>query len=318
MLPRACQLQAPALNQARINSNMTRRILGCRGLNEIISWSFMSSKKYQLFGEVREELMLANPISSDLDLMRGSIIPNLIDSVKKSLARSFKDLSFFEIGPIFHKIDQQELVAAGIRYGMTAKKNIYHDMRAFDVYDVKADVLEALLGLGITTDEISLHQGGMPNYYHPGRSACLKLGDERIAYFGELHPKLVLEFDLKSPAQIFEIFLDNVKFKQNLSISNELISDFQGIERDYAFIIDKSFPVGNLIGLIKALAPQIITGVYLFDLYQGLNLQESQQSVALTVTIQALDHTLTGAEIEQLHQEIIAEVEGKTGGKLRT
>lgn len=297
------------------NINLTRKILAIRGLNEVITWSFMSSDKAGLFEELRSELKLQNPISSELDYMRPNIIANLLDALKKNQLRNYNDISLFEIGPVFTEIEDQYMVASGIRVGKNNGRNVYNDYRDYDVFDIKADLIAVLNEIGI--NENNLRSAKSTSYYHPGRSESLYLGKMQIACYGQLHPKILKAFNIKSSVVCFEIYLHNIDNKIRNKKKPFIISDYQAITRDYAFIIDREQNAIDIVNAVRSLNEKMIKNVELFDIYIDEHDTNGKKSIAITVTIQAQDHTLNEEEITKLNDNIIAKVKVKTGAKLR-
>lgn len=285
-----------------------RRLLATRGMTEAVTFSFMSSKK----AEIKPELMLLNPISMELDGMRPSILPNLIDAAQKNAARGIHNVALFEVGPVYEGVlpEQNRTVIAGIRTGETAQKNHYKNNRTVDAFDAKADLL-ALLSLSINPEKVTL-EAGATAHYHPGRSATLKLGQKTLGYFGELHPALGLE----NITVGFELYTDAVPAPSKTK-SKTTISDFQSVTRDFAFVVDEKMTAESIIKSVKNSDKNLITDVRIFDVYQGKGLAENTKSVALTVTLQPTTKTLETAEIEAVSAAIIANVQKNCAATLR-
>ena len=296
-----------------------RRFPASLGLNETVSWSFMNSSKAAYFSELQTELYLKNPISSELDYMRPSILPNLLEAIVKNQNRGSNNLALFEFGSIFQGIkpEQQLLTITGLRSGLNNDRNLYNDSRNIDVFDSKEDCFKIIAEMGL--DPSKLQYAKAPSYYHPGRSSALTLGNKIIAFFGEIHPKIAQYYDLKTSLVGFEIFLDNIPVsKPKLGRKGALqASDYQAIERDFAFLMDKNIETDKIIRSVMQCDKKLIKDVNIFDIYQGKGMGESEKSVAFSVTIQATDHTLLEQEIEQLCQKIIEAVTIATNGTLR-
>lgn len=297
------------------------RFAASLGLNEAVTWSFMSSKKAQLFTDLKDDLYLKNPISSELDYMRSSIIPNLLEVLEKNQNRGINDAAFFEMGSIFHGIkpDQQMLTITGIRGGYNNGRNIYADHRLVDVFDSKKDILLIIEEMGLDPSKLQYKIKDLPKYYHPGRSSALALGKNIIGYFGEIHPQIIKHYNLNNNAVGFELFLDNIPLpkpkygrKANLEAS-----DYQMVERDFAFIVDQDVSVDSIIRAVSQIDKKLIKDVQVFDIYTGKGMEENRKSVAFNVHIQALDHTLLESEIDELCQKIIDTVVKNTNGILR-
>tara|TARA_A100001015_G_scaffold259502_1_gene303499 strand:+ start:1332 stop:3734 length:2403 start_codon:yes stop_codon:yes gene_type:complete len=306
--------------------HLSQRALASKGYMETVTWSFTDSNIDKQFSKGEKEINIYNPISSDLDVLRRSIFSNLSIHLKKNQDRGYGDLSFFEIGPTFSGKNpgEQQTVVGGIKSGKVNRKSWSDKERNIDVFDVKSDVLRTLVELGI--DEKNLFISDLTkSSYHPGRSGSINLKSDRgphLAYFGELHPATLKKMDFKDINIFgFEIFLKNIP-KPNKKIrqlkANYSVSDFQKSERDFAFVIDKSFKVGLLEKLIKEVDENIIQKVVTFDIFEGENIPKDKKSVAINVTLQALDKTLSENDLDQVSQKIIKVVKEKTGATIRS
>lgn len=300
---------------------MLTRILASRGMMETVTWSFVSREQAEAFGGGQEDLILANPISSELDAMRPSILPNLATAAGRNAARGFPNLGLFEIGPQFEggEPGQQSRVAAGLRAGKTGPRHWDVAPRDVDVFDAKADVLGALQGLGMNTDNLQV-SAEAPSYYHPGRSGSLRLGRNVIAYFGDLHPAVLKLLDVKGPMVGFEIFVERLptpKVKATKTRPLLQASAFQPLERDFAFVVDHAVAADTMVRAARGADRQMVSDVTVFDVYEGTHMPEGKKSLAVTVTLQPHDRTLTDQEIEQISNRIISAIEKATGGTLR-
>jgi phenylalanyl-tRNA synthetase beta chain len=313
-------------------SRLSRTALAARGMNECVTWSFLSkdlAKHFSTYGvqnDNMDALTLSNPISSDLDQMRSSILPNLISAALTNADTGNGDTMLFEVGPVFPsaKPDGQQTHAAGIRYGHQGTKHWTGDSayRVNDIYDAKADAMAALEAAGApignlqTTRETSGH-------YHPGRSAALKLGKNVLAQFGEIHPAILDEMGIKGSVVGFEVFLENIptskSSKKSRGPSKTLLrlSQFQPLSRDFAFIVDENVEVESITRAAIGAERNLISSVNVFDVYQGKGIDAGKKSIAINVVFQPVKQTLTDKEIEGLSQKIIDTVSAKTGAILR-
>ena len=303
----ATELKAALKPAQRLLGDM-RRLLAMRGMTEAVTFSFMHSKK----AEIKPELMLLNPISAELDGMRPSILPNLIDAYQKNAARGIKNVALFEIGPVYEGVlpAQNRTMITGLRTGDTAPKNLYKQGRVVDAFDAKADLF-ALLGLSINPEKVTLETGATAQY-HPGRSATLKLGQKILGYFGELHPALGLE----ETAIGFELYADAVP-APNRKIQKPDISDFQPVTRDFAFVVAQDVTAEALLKAVKNADKNLIRDVTIFDIYTGKGLAEGTKSLAISVTLQPTQKTLETAEIEAISAAIIAKATKDCAATLR-
>lgn len=284
-------------------------LLASRDMSEVITWSFMNEEKAKLFSSISPKLKLQNPISSDLDYMRPSILPNLLDAAKRNIDRGFKNLSFFEVGPIFNEENAllQEKNISGIRTGKTTEKDLFKSSRDFDIFDIKADLFFIIDKLGFTSENMNITSNA-PSYYHPGRSALVMLGKSIIGIYGEIHPNIVNIFDVGAPVFAFEFFINNLpvaKSRKSFKKKRPFWSEYQKSVRDFAFIVPEETSVSSIIKTVKNCDKKLIQDVTLFDIYQGKNIESGKKSVAISVTIQAMDHTLTEKELEDINNKII-------------
>jgi phenylalanyl-tRNA synthetase beta chain len=306
--------------------HLSQRALASKGYMETVTWSFTDSKIDKEFAKGEKEIKIFNPISSDLNVLRRSIFSNLAIHLKKNQDRGNEDLSLFEVGPTFfgkNPGEQQTLVGA-IKSGAVGRKNWLEKLRNVDVFDIKSDTIRTLVELGINENDLYISDK-TKNYYHPGRSGNINLKSQNgphLAYFGELHPAIVSNLDFKEK-NIYglEIFLKNIpqpNKKVRMSKENYIASDFQKSERDFAFIIDKSFKAGEVESIIKKLESHIIKKVTTFDVFEGQNIPEGKKSIAINVVIQADDKTLTEKDLDQISEKIINTVKEKTGATIRS
>jgi phenylalanyl-tRNA synthetase beta chain len=325
-LERDSAISGPVLTLLQKRLCTARRALASRGMVEAVTWSFVGKAQAEVFGGGNPDLALANPIAADLSDMRPSLLPGLIAAAKSNFARGLGDVALFEVGQVFKSDaeDGQFVTAAGLRRG-TAKPGgagrHWSDKAApVDVFDAKADALALLAALGVAANAVQIVPGG-PEFLHPGRSATLQFGPRNIVgWFGELHPHVLETFDATGPLVAFEITLDLIpppKARPTRAKPKLDLSDFQPVERDFAFIVDKSVRAGDLIKAAQGADRNLIVNVGVFDLYAGAGVPEGKKSVALNVTLQPREKTLTDAEIEAVAQKIVAEAGKKTGATLR-
>ena len=316
----------PTLTKSQRQFHFLQRSLASKGYVETITWSFTDSKVNDLFKEQKKSIEIVNPISSDLNVLRNSIFSNLIFYLAKNLDRGFKDISLFEIGPVFFGSEpgQQETVIGGLNSGKKSRSSWLEIARNFDVYDAKQVVVQTLEEAGFNANKLFIDDN-TPNYFHPGKSGrvFLNKGKENLAaYFGELHPNILKKLDLKCEALVgFEIFIDNIKITSK-SLKDQKskfeVSDYQKSERDFAFIVDKNFISQDLTDVIYNVDKNLIKEVKIFDVYQGENIPGDKKSIAINVTIQSTEKTLEEKDLDLLSKSIIDLVENKTGAKIRS
>lgn len=299
-----------------IAPDKVRNSMISQGLTEIISWSFVDSNLVEIFGEKNEKLILANPISEEMNHMRPSLVIGLLQSYQKNSVRNFSDLSLFEIGNVFVSDAQRPMISC-LRAGKNKEQNHYHDERDFDVFDVKKDFLAIVEISGLRAESLQINSSDAPKYYHPHRSASLKLGKNIVGFFGELHPAVAKKFDIKTRVNLFEIFADTLPNQSKSSRKAYVQNDLPLVERDFAFLTDKNLAVGDLIRTISSVDKQLIKEVSIFDIFSGNNIAPDKKSVALRVKIEPQEKTLTSEEIEVISKKIIEAVNKSHGASLR-
>jgi phenylalanyl-tRNA synthetase beta chain len=314
------------LNYKQKLFHFAQRSVASKGYTEAVTWSFTDSKINTLFSELKNEIKLSNPISSDLDVLRSSLYSNLIISAKKNIHRNFEDLMLFEIGPIFKgsKPGEQSTMIGAIKTGKYSRKNWIEKERSFDVYDIKNDALRTLNEIGLDNPKIVV-SNKTKKWYHPGRSGLLSLGSTsgpELAYFGEIHPSIIKSLDLRTENVLgFEIFLDNIpeaKKKIREARPQFVVSDYQKVFRDFAFVIDEKYSSGEIISLVQKIDKELIKVVKIFDVYQGDNIVSGKKSIAFNVTLEPKDKTLNDKDIDQISKKIISVVQETTGATLRS
>ncbi|HEY8190188.1 MAG TPA: phenylalanine--tRNA ligase subunit beta [Micavibrio sp.] len=315
--------ETPSMTRAR----RARTVLATRGFDETLTWSFMDRRLAEKFGANDHQdaagLTLSNPISSELDFMRPSILPNLIQAAGRNHDRGYPDSALCEIGPVFEsrKKEGQRLCAAGLRSGSFHGRHwsSRECARAVDAMDAKADALAVLEAAGCPVGNLQISRDA-PSWHHPGRSGILRLGPTVLARFGEIHPALLEEMKIAFPVAAFEVFLDAIplqKKKGETARSLLQLSPFQPLSRDFAFIVDAALDADALIRAARSADKTLIGDVSVFDVYQGKGVEAGRKSVAIAVTLQPRDKTLTDKDIEDICNKIIANVTAKTGGQLR-
>jgi phenylalanyl-tRNA synthetase beta chain len=325
-LTRAPSIPKPVLTLIQTRTRRARRALAARGLAEGVTWSFISKKQAELFGGGDPSLALANPIATDMSDMRPSLLPGLIAAAQRNADRGFADLALFEVGQIFRgeKPEDQFIAASGIRRGTAGiaggGRQWSSKSAPVSVFDVKADSLAVLDALGLSADKVQIAPDA-PAWFHPGRSGVIRQGPKTIiGWFGELHPRVVEALGAEGPLAGFELILDSVpapkarptKAKPPLSLS-----DLQPVRRDFAFLLDRSVEAAKVLRAAEGADKKLISAVSVFDLFESDSLGAGKKSLAIEVTLQPTEHTLTDEEIEATSKKIVAEVVKATGGTLR-
>jgi len=315
----------PVLTPMQLRTRRARRALAARGMAEAVTWSFISKPAAELFGGGKAELALANPIASDLSDMRPSLLPGLIASVQTNGDRGFADVAMFEVGQIFRgdRPEDQFTAAAGIRHGYASSKGIgrhWSGTVMADAFDAKADALAVLAAAGAPMQALQIVPGGA-GWLHPGRSGTIQIGPQNIlGYFGELHPRTLEALRADGPLMAFEVNLDRIPAaKQRPTRAKPVLelSAFQPVSRDFAFIVDRAVKAGDLVRAAQGVDKKLIIDVTVFDVYEGKGIDEAKKSIAISVTLQPREKTMTDEEIDAVGAKVVAEVTKKTGGTLR-
>ncbi len=326
-LPQIPSMGKSTLTPAQARIALARRALATRGLLEVCSWSFLPEAQARMFGGGDAKLKLVNPISADLDTMRPSLLPNLLTAAMNNHNRSLDDLYFFEVGVQFHGTapNEQKNVAAGLRAGAGSEPRydgalFKQEALAAAVFEAKADALALLEQLNINTDGLTI-TANTPGWYHPGRSGALTLGGKVVlGYFGEIHPAILQAFDLAEiPVCGFEIFLDAIPLPRAKGKAKPMLkaSAFQPVQRDFAFLVDERVTAENIIRALVSANKELVTKVRIFDVYSGKGVEAGKKSVAVQVTLQAQDRTLSDAEITTVSQSLVTAAMKEFSGVLR-
>ncbi|MDC0196275.1 phenylalanine--tRNA ligase subunit beta [Gammaproteobacteria bacterium] len=322
-LEREATLPHGAINLTQDRRSRARRTLANRGMDEVVTFSFLQAELANLFGGSPEDIKLINPISTDLSIMRPSILPNLIGAAGRNVDRGFKNLALFEVGPQFkgENPDDEITVASGIRNLNAIPRGWNVVSRRVDVFDAKADALSVLNQIGGPAAKAQIVQNG-PDWYHPGRSGTIQLGPKLVlAHFGELHPVILNTMNTEGPIVGFEIYLDNIPLPKDQSRGKArptlALSPLQTVARDFAFILDNNVSAQDLINTALSADKQLISDVTVFDVFLGDTLEDNKKSVGIKVTLQPKETTLTDPEIEIVSNKIINKVLERTGGILR-
>ncbi len=320
------QRKKPTLNKYQKLFHFLQRSVASKGYLEAITWSFTDKCYNDHFRDTKKEIKIINPISMELGVLRNSMFSNLIMYMNKNLDRGFKDLSIFEIGPIFNGSNpgEQNTVVCGLSAGKKSRLSWIEKDRNVDVFDVKRDVVQTLVEAGYNSENFFI-DSDTPNYYHPGKSGRLFLNNRKdhfVAYFGEIHPTILKQIDMKTESLVgFEIFMDNLKLAEktlNDQKAKFSFSDYQKSERDFAFIVNKDVNAQDLIDSISTVDESLVKDIRVFDVYEGDNIPENQKSIAISVTIQSSERTLNEDDLEKINNLIIQTVENKTGAKIRS
>jgi phenylalanyl-tRNA synthetase beta chain len=315
----------PILKPIQLRTRRAKRALAARGMVEAVTWSFISKPHAELFGGGKRELALANPIASDLSDMRPSLLPGLVAAVQANSDRGFADVALFEVGQVFRGdgAADQLTTAAGLRHGVASSQGLgrhWSGSAVADALDAKADAFAVLSAAGAPMQALQIVPGG-PDWLHPGRSGTIQIGPQNVlGYFGELHPRALEALGANGPLVAFEVTLDRIPdAKQRPTRARPALelSAFQPVSRDFAFIVDRAVKAGDIVRAAQGADKKLITSVTVFDVYEGKGIDDGKKSVAITVTMQPREKTMTDQEIDAVAAKIVTEVNKKTGGVLR-
>ena len=311
------------LTPMQMREKAARRTLAALGYNECVTYSFIDAASAALFGGGAEATRIDNPISSEMTHMRPDLLPGLLQAAARNQARGFADLALFEVGPAFKggEPGEQVLQASGLLVGASAARDPFGSRRSVDLYDAKADA-EAVLGAIGAPQRVQIGRK-VDGWWHPGRSGVVSLGPNALATFGEVHPKVLKEMDVKGPAVAFTIHLANIPFPKSKATTRAAlgISDLQAVERDFAFVVDKGVEALTLVNAAQGADKALIERVSVFDQFTGdkaeAQMGAGKKSLAISVRLQPREKTLTEDEIEAVSAKIVEKVAKATGGVLR-
>ena len=315
--PRGEHARKPVLTPIQNRTRKAKRALATRGMTEAVTWSFVSKREAELFGGGAPELALANPIAAELSDMRPSLIPGLLMAAQKNADRGYPDVALFEVGQIFKgdRPEDQLTAATGLRRALARPDGIGRNWQSkpapVDAYDAKADALAVLAAAGCPMQALQVVPGG-PAWFHPGRSGTIQIGPQNIlGAFGELHPRVLAALDAEGPLAGFEVVLEKIpepKAKPTRAKAQLDLSPFQPVTRDFAFVVAAGVKAADLVRAAQNVDKKLIGAVSVFDVYEGTGIEPGKKSIAIAVTMQPRDKTMTDAEIEALGQKIVAEV----------
>jgi phenylalanyl-tRNA synthetase beta chain len=316
--PRAPGFRPPPASVGESRSRLAKRAAASLGYNEAITWSFCSRAQAQAFGGGGDEMLVANPIASDLDCMRPTALPQLLVAAQQNANRGFDDARLFEAGPAYSNtqdVGQQRTLTAIWR---PRPPRHWRAAPQPDIFDMKRDVLMILEAIGAPVASLQTFTDA-PAHWRPGRTGTLKLGPKVVAYFGEIHPRALKAIDVEAPALAFEIFLDALPAQRAKGRTKPPLEklDLQPLTRDFAFIVDDGTPAADLVRAALGADKALITDVSLFDVYRGERMPAGKKSLAIEVTLQPREKTLTDADIEAATAKIVSAVMKATGGTLR-
>ncbi|MCO6385077.1 phenylalanine--tRNA ligase subunit beta [Oceanicola sp. 502str15] len=309
----------PILTESQQRERAARRTIAALGYNECVTYSFIDEATAKLFNGGDAASRLENPISSEMSHMRPALLPGLLQAAARNQARGFSDMALFEVGAAFHggEPGEQHMLATGLLVGATGPRDSFGARRDVDVYDAKADCEAVLAALG-APERVQFRREAS-DWWHPGRSSVMALGKNVLAVFGEIHPRILREMDVKGPAVGFTIWPEAVPAKKAKGASRGavVLADLQAVERDFAFVVDEGVAAMDLMNAARGADKALIEDVRLFDQFIGGSLGEGKKSLAITVRLQPSEQTLTDDDIAGVSAKVVEKVSKATGGVLR-
>ena len=315
--PRGDHARKAVLTPIQVRTRKAKRALAARGLTEAVTWSFISKREAELFGGGQPELALANPIAAELSDMRPSLVPGLVTSAQRNADRGFPDTGLFEVGQVFRgdKPEDQYTAATGLRRALAKPDGVGRHWQSankpVDTFDAKADAFAVLAAAGAPMQALQVVPGG-PSWLHPGRSGTIQMGPKNvIGHFGELHPRALAALGAEGTLVGFEVILENIpepKAKPTRAKPLLELSPFQPVERDFAFVVGQDVKAADIVRAAQGADKKLISNVAVFDVYEGKGIDPDKKSIAISVTLQPREKTMTDEEIEALASKIVGEV----------
>lgn len=326
-LPRLSGVAPKMLTVMQNRRRLARRVLAARGCDEAVTWSFVSEEQATRFGGGAPELRLVNAIAADLTDMRPSLLPGLLAAVGRNQNRALANLALFEVGQVFlnDTPEGQRTYATAVRTGTATHagsgRHWQGNAQKVTVFDAKADLAAVLDTLGYDIDKIQL-VAEPADWAHPGRAGRIQLGPKNIiGWFGELHPALISDLDLDGPVVAFELDLDALpaqKKKASRTKPAMDASNLMPLGRDFAFVVASDVQAATILRAAQTADKKLITNVSVFDVFEGEHIGAGKKSVAIEVTLQPRDKTLSDEDIDVVSAAIVKAVEKATGGTLRS
>ncbi|UZK65014.1 phenylalanine--tRNA ligase subunit beta [Sphingomonas sp. M1-B02] len=315
-LDRAPGVARPTATPEQKLERKLRRTAAARGLNEGITWSFLSEAEAAPFGG--GAWTLANPISEDMKVMRPSLLPGLLAAAERNLKRGATSVRLFELGRRY-LADRERLTLSVVLAGSRSPRG-WQAGRAqpFGAFDAKAEALALLEAAGAPTANLQV-MGEAGDVYHPGQSATLRLGPKTIlAAFGMVHPTVLKAFDLEGDIAAVELYLDALPAKRGTGFMRPAFAPpaLQAVTRDFAFLVPADLVAGDLVRAVKSADKALIVDARLFDVFTGTGVPEGQKSLAVEITLQPGEKSFTDAELKAVADKVVAAA-AKLGASLR-
>ncbi len=315
--PPVGRLAMPVLPEARRSASGLRHLMADRDYQEVINFAFVERRWEQDFAGNDSPVVLANPIASQMSVMRSTLIAGLVDNVATNRRRQIDRVRVFEIGRCFARDPDarpvtgfaQTLRIAGLAWGSEHAEQWGIAARPVDFFDVKADA-EALLWPSRAEFVAERHPA-----LHPGRSAAVRLGGRQIGYIGELHPELVQRYELGSAPVVFEFDLEplcDTRLPAYRTLSRQ-----PSVRRDIALLLPRSTSASAVLEGLRSASPAIVQEIELFDLYQGRGIADNEKSFAFRIVMQDTQRTLADADVDAAVHQLVMYAQREFGARLR-
>ncbi len=316
-----------------IKKRITELLSGA-GLAETLNYTFVSKDEFAVTGsEGAPAIEIMNPLSEELSVMRRSLMPSLLECLRRNIQVNNTDVALFEVAPVFtsnagaqeqecedptDRLPTQQWKVAGVLYGARHALTWNQPKEAVDFYDIKGIVERVLKGVGVKAP-MRLGPVGESDarFFHPGKSASMKLGASSAGLFGEVHPDIQSRYGLSKPAYVFELDIETLSDLSTGKRKYRPLARYPGSARDVAIIVDSTVPYADILSLIDKIDTKLIDNVDLFDVYCGSEIPEGKRSVALRINYRSLEGTLKQAEVESVHSKIQGELTSRFGAEIR-
>ena len=302
-------LPDPEAQRSRV---AVKRMLVDLDWHEIVTFGFVSSASEAALDPAANPIKVLNPIAAQLDVMRTSLLPGLIETLTTNVNRKASRVRIFELGRTFRRAGpgfEQPLRLGGLAYGPAAPEQWGVPTRDVDFFDVKGD-LEALAAPRHLVTQRLAHPA-----LHPGRAAEIVVNKKRAGWLGELHPRLTRAFELPKAPVVFELDLDALT--DGALPAGIAVSRLPIVRRDLALVVDESMPAGKLLEALERAMPPHVIALRLFDVYRGPGLKNGRKSLAILVLMQDTSRTLTDADIDATEALLLAVAHDQFGATLR-
>jgi phenylalanyl-tRNA synthetase beta chain len=302
-----------------------RNAMVAAGFSEVVNYSFISSAAWDRLrldadDYRRRTVPILNPLTEEQAVMRTSLVPSLLETTARNLAYRSRDLALFELRPVFHPIDQEELPREGLRLtavrcGRREPEGWAQDQQAVDFFDLKGivgNLFDAFRISGVVLDA-----GRSEPFLHPGKSCTLLMGDRILGAMGEIHPKVLETYDIDIPLYLFDLDFEELSTVSGAFSGFKALSRFPDVYRDSAFLLDEEVTAQQVFDVLADIKVRYVEDVVLFDLYRGRGIPEGKKSLAIRIRYRSPEKTLTDEEINSVHGKMVQVLEEKLGAETR-